>query len=140
MGDMYMNFMDYTNDACVNLFTSGQSARMRTMFLDGGPRSSLIFSKGLSQPWNFSPVEIDVELEAHVKLFPNPALSEITINLGENWIGSRLSITDINGNTVAYFIAGSRSQKINLQSLKPGVYFVRGEKEDAVIRKKFIKL
>ena len=27
-GDMFMNFMDYTNDACMNLFTKEQSAKM----------------------------------------------------------------------------------------------------------------
>tara|TARA_B100001250_G_scaffold9849_1_gene8552 strand:- start:1865 stop:2968 length:1104 start_codon:yes stop_codon:yes gene_type:complete len=27
-GDMFMNYMDYTNDACMNLFTEGQKTRM----------------------------------------------------------------------------------------------------------------
>ncbi len=27
-GDMFMNYMDYTNDQCMNLFTKGQKARM----------------------------------------------------------------------------------------------------------------
>ena len=27
-GDMFMNYMDYTNDACMNLFTHGQKTRM----------------------------------------------------------------------------------------------------------------
>ena len=27
-GDMFMNYMDYTNDACMNLFTEGQKSRM----------------------------------------------------------------------------------------------------------------
>jgi len=39
-GDMYMNYMDYTDDAAMFMFTPGQVARMRTT-LDG-PRSSLV--------------------------------------------------------------------------------------------------
>ena len=26
-GDMFMNYMDYTNDACMNLFTEGQKVK-----------------------------------------------------------------------------------------------------------------
>lgn len=29
-GDMFMNYMDYSDDACMNLFTQGQAARMTT--------------------------------------------------------------------------------------------------------------
>ncbi|UPT67451.1 MAG: T9SS type A sorting domain-containing protein [Sphingobacteriales bacterium JAD_PAG50586_3] len=45
-GDMFMNYMDYTYDACMNMFTTGQSARMAALFATGGARVSLLSSQG----------------------------------------------------------------------------------------------
>src|SRR5690606_10611314 len=36
--DMFMNYMDYSDDACMNLFTEGQKIRMRANFAPGGFR------------------------------------------------------------------------------------------------------
>lgn len=40
--DMTMNYMDYTDDACMNMFTDGQNDRMRTIFAAGGSRESFV--------------------------------------------------------------------------------------------------
>jgi len=45
-GDMYMNYMDYTDDACMFMFTNGQKARMQALFATGGFRASLLNSLG----------------------------------------------------------------------------------------------
>lgn len=44
--DMVENYMDYSDDACMNLFTSGQKSRMRALFAPGGFRESLLSSNG----------------------------------------------------------------------------------------------
>jgi hypothetical protein len=49
-GDMFMNYMDYTDDACMFMFTSGQKARMQALFAAGGARVSLLTSQGCSAP------------------------------------------------------------------------------------------
>lgn len=42
--DMFMNYMDYTDDGCMNMFTVGQKNRMRALFASGGARASLLSS------------------------------------------------------------------------------------------------
>lgn len=47
-GAMFMNYMDYTNDACMYMFTSGQSTRMNAALTTS--RASLLTSAGCQAP------------------------------------------------------------------------------------------
>jgi GEVED domain/Pregnancy-associated plasma protein-A/Secretion system C-terminal sorting domain len=49
-GDMFMNYMDYTNDACMYMFSNGQSSRMNALFATGGARAGLTTSVGGTAP------------------------------------------------------------------------------------------
>lgn len=48
--DMFMNYMDYSDDGCMNMFSSGQSDRMRALFGTGGTRVGLTNSSGCNAP------------------------------------------------------------------------------------------
>ncbi|MEO8150162.1 MAG: M43 family zinc metalloprotease, partial [Bacteroidia bacterium] len=47
-GDMFMNYMDYVDDNCMNAFTAGQSSRSNALLISGGARFSLTTSQGCS--------------------------------------------------------------------------------------------
>jgi hypothetical protein len=143
-GDMYMNYMDYTNDACINLFTEGQNARMRALFVPGGPRYSILSSYGLNRPLiNQTPVPDEPPKWLHPQVYPNPATNELTVDIAYDirWIGKIISVSDINGQQIMQIPVTSKIQHINISKLTPGIYFLSAKKEDgSFIKQKLIKM
>ena len=66
---MVQNYMDYSDDACMNLFTEGQATRMLAQFAPGGARFSLLSSLGCTPPGT------EYERDAEVLVFLSPYLS-----------------------------------------------------------------
>jgi hypothetical protein len=74
-GDMFMNFMDFTDDGCMNLFTQGQKAEMRSLFALGGPRNSFLNSIACdsSSAIEAGPLpEEPKQPELKITVYPNP--------------------------------------------------------------------
>jgi Pregnancy-associated plasma protein-A/Secretion system C-terminal sorting domain len=71
VGNMYMNFMDYTNDECMGLFTNGQKARMLATLM--GFRSGLLSGAGCEP----SPTQ---DIDFPYTVYPNPVQDVLKIS------------------------------------------------------------
>lgn len=143
-GDMYMNFMDITNDQCLKMFTNGQKDKMRSLFEPGGIRESLINSKGFDMPLLSEillPTEDPKWLEP--KLYPNPATNEIKLDLAYDirWIGEKIFVTNMTGQSIVNLLVTAKNQVIDVSRLQPGIYFLAAKRTDGLSMKlKFVKL
>lgn len=113
-GSMFMNYMDYVDDACMAFFTNGQKSR--TSATMAGVRASLQTSLGAT------PLGIE-ELEAtKVSVYPNPASSYFTISSKAsidqleviNSLGQKVKNVTLDGNNV-----------VGVEDLPSGMYFIR---------------
>lgn len=128
-GAMYNNYMDLTNDECMNMFTIGQMQKMRAAFENGAPHAAVAHSNAstaipLPEPATST---ANPEVSPLIKLFPNPAQSSITVDISsqESLIGQNLTIHNQLGQQVFTVRINQLLTQVNLQQFKEGIYFVR---------------
>lgn len=131
-GIMFMNYMDYTNDACMNMFTEGQKERMLAAI--NGPRATLLSSPALSNH------EI---LTDALNIFPNPASDIIQIKASEEMGTKPLSVSIINIQGKIFSsshtsFAGNKTD-LDVSQLASGMYFIRIQMKEKTLVSKFIK-
>ncbi|MTI31700.1 zinc metalloprotease [Cytophagales bacterium RKSG123] len=79
--DMFMNYMDYVDDACMVMFSEGQKERMRALFEPGGARESIISDN----PTDPDPVYCSSQGESTVdEWIGNVTLGDIDNTSGNN--------------------------------------------------------
>jgi hypothetical protein len=117
-GEMFMNYMDYVDDACMNMFTFGQVDRMWATLL--GPRSELQSSIGCNGKANSTQANLNT-----FKIFPNPTNGSFTISFLDQTVS--LEISDVLGKKIfSISPMGQAVMIIDLNGkLQPGTYLVR---------------
>ena len=140
-GEMFMNFMDFTNDASMGMFTEGQKNVMRAQFAYNGNRNSLLNSKGLTSSWNSSPVSTETSTNKQINIYPNPVASgNISISLnGVDNQGKHYAIIAANGQIVKTGYFQQSKVDVNINSLTPGIYHVRLTDMGSNLFAKFVK-
>jgi hypothetical protein len=128
-GDMYMDYMDFTDDIGMHMFTNGQRDRMRTLFAEGGFRYPLLSSNALSggpvSVTQQNPVTTVAAIVQELSVYPNPARGNVSVNLSDvSTMGSVLEIYSQTGERLMSVRITALSFQMDLSSLPGGIYFI----------------
>ena len=134
-GIMYENYMDYTDDACMNMFTHGQITRMRTALLT--QRTSITTSNKCS-----SLSGVINQQDRSVRIYPNPVTNYLFIeNLPQTRQNSfRIEIIDELGRIMKSTNYINARQEVEVSDLLNGYYVVRVFNDDFMISQKILIL
>ena len=131
---MIENYLDYSPDSCMNVFTKDQVGRMRAVLALSPRRARMVeFGKeGRLDPANNLTVEI----------YPNPAVSDLSINVRFlDFQNFTYTIFDLNGHTLAsdsFRNVYSRRLQLDVSLLPPGMYLFRVATEMETVTQRFL--
>ena len=133
-GIMFMNFMDYSDDACLSMFTYGQFVRMDgTLFTS---RASLLSSEGC----NTSSLDVeDYSLISSFAIYPNPTNSIVNFDNSKTNFET-LEIYNLLGQSLLKVHLDNLNQSnINISEFDSGVYTFKFMKQGMFKTVKVIK-
>ncbi len=135
-GDLFMNFMDYTNDACMVMFTTGQKLRMRALFATGGPRNNFLVSYGCdSSMAQGGPLPDSTPVAAvqqpPVRVYPNPVVSQVTVSCKDasRLSGQTIRLFTMQGTEIRRWVLTGGTNELRMTGLAAGCYLLRIDSE-----------
>ena len=131
--ELIENYMMYSPDLCMNMFTAGQVARMRTVLAVSPRRSRLILSAA-------GPLAETEKLT--INLYPNPTTIDALIDIQLK--GSQafnVDLFDVSGRqlrTSTYSSSPSVRVPLSVKGLSTGMYIVRVKTDTEVVSKRLL--
>ncbi len=113
---MYHNYMDYTRDACLLMFSKGQALRMRAVLELDSRRAQLKYSNGCSAPGKY-----DLAIVAlNDNMYPSQPEAQLCIYKVQPVVNVQNKGSVNSPNATLTCSAGGNSVSFNIPSLTPG--------------------
>jgi len=127
--DMTENYMDYTNDSCMNTFTLNQKARILAVIQNSPRRSTLPTSLACQAPLSRS----EFGVLDNLKLYPNPVTDKVIINISEGTdLPDAYQVFNALGQKIAEGqVTSSADLTLSTANWESGVYFVKVIKQNS---------
>ncbi len=131
-GIMFENYMEYTNDACMNLFSHDQELRAQAAL--NGPLAPLLTSNGCT------PLSVDdLTLSQQISVFPNPADGKLNVELAANGVEWSAEVFNVLSQPVySQYRIKAKLAVIDLSGQPAGIYILRIANGASVSCKKII--
>lgn len=145
-GDMYMNYMDLTNDDCMYMFSEGQKKKMREIFEPGNLRHALLGSGALGEPGNVIDMNWGKQIPESIAgkqivLGPVPAKTTIRVDLADfdGVTGKQMVVYNMAGQPLMYILVSNKQLNIDISALNSGQYLLKIA-HSTIPPAKFVKL
>ncbi len=140
-GVMFMNFMDYSNDDCMNMFSQGQVTRMQQTFAANGPRAELFSHPELTTPMAPTGVKETAALDHSLNISPNPGNGFFVLQVKGGYNLKNVMVVDgmgkeifrANGNDLS-----AMNNMIDISRQPNGMYFVKCIFDEGTVTEKVI--
>lgn len=132
--DMFMNFLDYTNDVCLSTFTMDQKLRVDAVLMNSPNRKELLTSTTCSLSTGQNEIS---GLLNNVVVYPNPTAGILNIEL-EKTANSTVTIINVLGEVIASQTNNSALFTFDINNQPKGVYFIKITISSEVITKKVL--
>jgi len=136
--DLYQDYMDYSYDSCMSVFTQDQSNRMRVI-LENAPRRASLIANAATACSGLVGTQ-DMQLLQGMKVYPNPTQNVLNITVDNGDLPDDYVIYNSIGQLIANAkVSTEANLTIDTSTYSNGMYFIKINKGNESKTIKFIK-
>lgn len=134
--DMIENYMEYTDDQCMSIFTQNQKDRMIAVMNNAVRRKELKTSTVCQTPAGIQ----DFDYLNGINLYPNPATSVVNIAVANGDLPDSFTVYNSLGQQVSTIaVKGTANLTVDTSGYSNGIYFIKVSKGNQSKTLKFVK-